>query len=142
MGAKPSWTSEIYLIQGVFRPQQVLSPPWKEKKIEAPLGQIPEYAPVQGNISPTVKMVFIYKNEGESIHPKLATLHFYLQKHLHAYAMLSIIKYQCQLLFVQVREDLKSRGRDCATELLFVPQILPHLTKEISIIWKKLIKLN
>ena len=100
MGAKPSWTSEIYLIQGVFRPQQVLSPPWKEKKIEAPLGQIPEYAPVQGNISPTVKMVFIYKNEGESIHPKLATLHFYLQKHLHAYAMLSIIKYQCQLLFV------------------------------------------
>ena len=34
MGVKPTpWISVIYRVQGVFRPQRVLSPPWKEKKI-------------------------------------------------------------------------------------------------------------
>ena len=35
-GVSPPWTSEIYWLQGVFRPQRVLSPPWKDKKIKPP----------------------------------------------------------------------------------------------------------
>ena len=31
------WTSEIYRFQGVFRPQWVISPSWKEKKCKPPL---------------------------------------------------------------------------------------------------------
>ena len=46
VGAKPTpWTSEIFRSQGVFRPQRVLSPPGKRKKLSPPPGQIPEYAP-------------------------------------------------------------------------------------------------
>ena len=38
MGAKPTpWTSEIYRFQRVFRPQRVLSPPGKKKKLAPPL---------------------------------------------------------------------------------------------------------
>ena len=34
--AKPPWTSEIYWFQGVFMPQRVLSPPWKEENLSPP----------------------------------------------------------------------------------------------------------
>ena len=36
MGAKPPLDSEIFWFHGVFRPQRVLSPTWKEKKCKPP----------------------------------------------------------------------------------------------------------
>ena len=35
-GLSPPWTSEIYWFHGVFRPQRVLSPPWKDKQNLSP----------------------------------------------------------------------------------------------------------
>ena len=43
-GEVPFWTSEIYGFQELFKPTGAESPPWKEKKIKPPNGQIPKYA--------------------------------------------------------------------------------------------------
>ena len=48
MGAKSPWTSEIYLFQGFFRPQRLLTPPHERITNVSPPGKIPEYAPEVG----------------------------------------------------------------------------------------------
>ena len=45
MGAKPSLDQWNLLISGGFQAPTGAEPPWKDKKVQAPPGQIPEYAP-------------------------------------------------------------------------------------------------
>ena len=46
MGAQPPWISKIYGFRVFFYAQRLLRPPPPEmKKVNPPLGQIPDYAP-------------------------------------------------------------------------------------------------